>query len=105
MLKAFLLVTGTISFLYFLFPATFGKLNPGTKDVLGVQKFNAQINKSTIETALLTYCINEGTLPEKLNGLYDGYLDAKARLDLEKLYDYQVLDPENCEYSVVAIGR
>ena len=96
-----MLVTGTISFLYFLFPGTFAKANPDKdKDVLGVSKINAYVNKSSLETALLAYCLSEQSLPKSLNELYAGYLSEKRKLDLDKLFKYKVVSSDDCEYEL-----
>ena len=102
MLRAFLLVTGIISFLYFLFPSLFAKVNPD-KDVLGVSKINAYVNKSSLETALLAYCLSEQSLPKSLNELYAGYLSEKRKLDLDKLFKYKVVSRDDCEYELNSI--
>ena len=68
--RLFLITTGLLSFFYFLFPASFERFDMNKGDVLGIEKRNAQVNKPTIDTMLIAYCINEGSLPKKLNDLY-----------------------------------
>ncbi len=100
LIRLFLLITGLVSFLYFLSPSSFSGLNSEEGDVLGIEQRNAQFNKPTINTVLLAYCISEGGLPKNLNDLYDGYLKEERKLDLDKLYEYTVLDEQGCEYEI-----
>ncbi|MCH8821682.1 hypothetical protein IID23_04155 [Patescibacteria group bacterium] len=98
--RLFLFTTGLLSFLYFLFPASFERFDIIKGDVLGIEKRNAQVNKPTIDTMLMAYCINEGSLPKNLNDLYGEYLREERKLDLDKLYIYKVTDEDSCEYTI-----
>lgn len=86
--------------MYFLMPQKFENFDPKKKDVLGIQTINANLNISTIETTLMAYCISEGVLPENLNKLYEGYLSQKRRLDLDKLFNYEVKSNSDCTYDL-----
>jgi len=99
-IRLFLFTTGLLSFLYFLFPASFEKFDVNKGDVLGIEKRNAVVNKPTIDTMLMAYCINEGELPENLNDLYGEYLREERKLDLDKLYNYKIIDENRCEYEI-----
>lgn len=98
--KAFLVITGLASFFYFLFPDLFSMKSVQDKDVLGVKKINAQINRSNVETSLTAYCIDKGNLPASLNELYTGYLDDRVKVDLSELFEYKITDPEDCKYTL-----
>ena len=100
MVRIIIILTGTLSFLYFLYPQTFDFLDTNNKDVLGIKQINAKINKSTIETALITYCLKDQKLPKNLNALYDGYLGYTIKINLDSLYKYKIIDEKNCEYSL-----
>ena len=100
--RLFLFTTGLLSFLYFLFPTSFERFDIIKGDVLGIEKRNAQVNKPTIDTMLMAYCINEGELPKNLNDLYGEYLREERKLDLDKLYDYKVTDGQSCEYTIIS---
>lgn len=92
--------TGLVSFLYFLFPANFEKLSPKEKDVLGIANINATVNKPTVDTALLAYCINERVLPNTLNELYGGYLREERKLNLDELFSYEIINHGDCDYAL-----
>ena len=98
--RLFLFTTGLLSFLYFLFPTSFERFDIIKGDVLGIEKRNAVVNKPTIGTMLIAYCINEGELPKKLNDLYGEYLREERKLDLDKLYNYQITDAQSCDYTI-----
>lgn len=98
--KIFLFATGLISFLYFISPASFSFVDYEDNDVLGIERRNASFNKPTVDTVLLAYCINEAGLPENLNDLYDGYLREERKLDLDKIYYYEILSEDSCEYDL-----
>ena len=100
--RLFLFTTGLLSFLYFLFPTSFERFDITKGDVLGIEKRNAQVNRPTIDTMLTAYCINEGSLPKKLNDLYGEYLREERKLDLDKLYNYQITDAQSCEYTITS---
>lgn len=102
--RLFLFISGLLSFLYFLYPSSFEGLSPRKKDVLGIQQINAGLNKSTIETTLLAYCLNEMNLPENLNELYNGYLREERKLDLDSLFNYEAIDEQNCTYQLEIIN-
>ncbi len=53
--RLFLITTGLISFFYFLSPSSFERFDMNKGDVLGIEKGNAMVNKSTIDTMLLAY--------------------------------------------------
>ena len=96
--RLFLFTSGLISFLYFLTPQSFQKL--GTGDVLGINKINMQMNKPPVETALVAYCLENLNLPNDLNDLYGDYLSKKVKVDLNNFFEYNVIDPENCQYTL-----
>lgn len=98
--RLFLITTGLLSLFYFLFPASFEKFDVSKGDVLGIEKRNAVVNKPTIDTMLMAYCINEGSLPKKLNDLYGDYLKDQRKLDLDKLYNYKITSGKSCEYTI-----
>jgi len=97
--KIFLVTTGLLSLSYFLFPENFQLFDTKDSDVLGIQKINAQVNKSSVETALTIYCVDTGKLPKKLNDLYGGYLDDRIRIDLSSLYKYE--PGRDCHYRLI----
>jgi hypothetical protein len=99
-IRAFLIISGLLSLVYFLAPEKFEFLNTKENDVLGIQKINAQVNKSPIETSLLMYCLDKKKLPNNLNTLYGDYLSEKIKLDLNKLFNYKVVNGPNCEYQL-----
>ena len=99
-IRLFLFTTGLLSFLYFLFPTSFERFDVNNGDVLGIEKRNAMVNKPTIDTMLMAYCINEGELPKNLNNLYGEYLREERKLDLDKIYDYKVTSVTSCEYTI-----
>ena len=100
--KIFLVTTGLLSLFYFLFPEQFDVLDTKSGDVLGIKKINAQVNKQTIETAILAYCLNENELPDSLNKLYEGYLDERIKIDLSSLFDYKQISDKDCKYHLDA---
>ena len=100
--KIFLVTTGLASLFYFLFPEKFDVLDTKSGDVLGIKKINAQVNKQTIETAILAYCLNENELPDSLNKLYEGYLDERIKIDLSSLFDYKQISDKDCKYHLDA---
>lgn len=71
---------------------------PKEGEVLGINDINAQVNKPTIKTILLAYCISEGKLPDDLNSLYDNYLMDEKKLDLDELFIYDKVDDKDCTY-------
>lgn len=99
MLRLILLVTGIISFLHFAFPQNFS-LKPKTGDVLGINQIEATTNYQVTKEALTIYCINNGTLPENLNKLYDSELSKSKFLDLDKIYYLQKL--QGCDFELVS---
>lgn len=100
-IRLFLLTTGLLSFIYFLFPASFERFDVSNSDVLGIEKRNAMVNKPTIDTMLMAYCINEGELPKNLNDLYGEYLREQRKLDLDRLYSYKITDSQSCQYTII----
>lgn len=98
--RLFLITTGLLSFFYFLSPSSFERFDIKKGDVLGIETRNATVNKPTIDTMIMAYCINEGELPKKLNDLYGEYLREERKLDLDKLYSYQIVNRKNCEYTI-----
>lgn len=101
--KIFLATTGLMSLLFFLSPEKFELFSAKDTDVLGIQKINAKINKSSVETALTLHCLDKNDLPKELNNLYGDYLDSKVKVDLEELFIYRILSSEDCEYSLQPI--
>ena len=71
-------------------------------DLLGIEKRSAILNKPTIDTVILAYCINEGVLPTNLNDLYQGYLREERKLNLSDLYNYKIISDEECKYELVS---
>src|SRR3990167_1318822 len=98
--KIFLVTTGLASLFYFLFPEQFDVFDTKGGDVLGIKKINAQVNKQTIETAILAYCLNENELPDSLNKLYEGYLDERIKINLSSLFNYKPVSDKDCEYQL-----
>ena len=98
--RIFLITTGLLSFFYFLSPSSFERFDMNKGDVLGIEKRNAVVNKPTIDTMLMAYCINEGELPKELNDLYGEYLREERKLDLDKVYNYKIIDENVCEYDL-----
>ena len=99
-IRLFLFATSLASFLYFLFPSSFDSFKPKENDVLGISKVNAAVNISTVQTALIMYCVSEEDLPNTLNDLYEGYLVDKIKIDLDKLFTYEIVDKGGCEYDL-----
>lgn len=102
MMRFILFASGFVSLIYFLNPSIFPSAQVDTSDILGVSQINANINKSTIETALLMYCLSDGGIPEELSELYGGYLEERRKLDLDKIYSYKIVSKDNCEYDLSA---
>jgi len=100
LIRLLILITGLVSFVYFLSPSIFSSENLEAGDVLGIEQRNAQFNKPIINTVLLAFCISEGEPPKNLNDLYSGYLREERNLDLDNLYEYRVLDSKSCEYAL-----
>lgn len=100
LIRLLLFTTGLASFLYFLFPSSFDRFSPKEGDVLGISKINASVNMSTVKTTLLAHCISEGYLPNNLNDLYDGYLMEERKLDLDELFNYEIIDDKECTYDL-----
>lgn len=99
MIRFFLVVTGIISFLYFLFPGIFTQMKP-QGDVLGIDNISALVNKQTVETALLSACLSEGQLPENLNYLYNAYLEPSKKTNLDDLFAYKIVESSSCLYTL-----
>ncbi len=100
LIRLLLFATGLVSFIYFLLPSSFDRFSQKEGDVLGVSKINASVNISTVKTALLTHCISEGYLPNDLNDLYDSYLLDDRKLDLDRLFNYEIIDDKECTYDL-----
>lgn len=99
MLKFLLALSALASLFYLVFPREV-ELAAKKGDILGSIVSTGYINKPTVETALLAYCLDEGVLPEELNKLYDGYLEKEYQPDLDKLYDYIIMDSKQCMYNL-----
>ena len=84
MLRLTLLVTGVLSFIYFLKPQYFSQVKPAGEKVLGIKTLNQAVNIETVRTALTIYCINKQTLPKNLNELYRDELSKEKYLDLQR---------------------
>jgi hypothetical protein len=98
--KIFVITTGLLSFFYFVFPQTLSEVSVPDSDILGIRKINAQANRSSVESALTIYCLNDEDLPENLNELYKGYLDDKIKIDLNQLFDYKIVNRKDCDYTL-----
>ena len=101
--RILIVISGIFSFIYFISPASFKKLNLKDKDVLGITSANAAINKGQVETALMLYCIDKSDLPNDLNALYGDYLDQKTKINLNQLYNYKIEEKETCDYLLKAL--
>jgi len=98
MLRLALLISGILSFWYFLQPETFSGLKKSSENVLGITTLNQTVNIETVKTALLIYCINKQYLPRRLNDLYKEELSSDKYFDLDKNFYYKPLD--NCEFEL-----
>ena len=96
--RVIFLLSIAASFSYFVSPTSFDRFYLAEKDVLGISSFNAQVNKKSVESALLAYCLNKRTLPKSLDSLYGDYLDERTKIDLDNLFTYKVEDYDSCNY-------
>ena len=103
MLRLSLFLSGLASFLYFLAPQNFPDLAPSGEKVLGVKSINQVVNRETVYTAILAYCLDEGHLPSDLNQLYEKELSPERRIDLNTLYRLNSTDPNSCEFNLETI--
>lgn len=98
MLRLTLLVTGVLSFIYFLKPQYFSQVKTSGEKVLGIQTLNQVVNIETVKTALMIHCINKQILPTNLNELYHDELSKEKYLDLENIFYYK--SGKNCEFEL-----
>lgn len=96
MLRLTLLVTGVLSFIYFLKPQYFSHVKTSGEKVLGIKTINQTVNVDTVKTALMIYCINKLSLPRNLNELYNEELSKEKYLDLDNIFFYY--PGKSCEF-------
>ncbi len=100
MLRLSLLISGLISFWYFLNPASFGAWSETGDKVLGIQSLNQAVNRQAVYTAVLAFCLDNQTLPENLNQLYEKEIDDKNKIDLNELYSMETKNSQTCEFQL-----
>lgn len=100
MFRVIIISTAIFSFINFILPGGVKIDSTQIENVLGINQINYNINKATVETALWAYCLEKGNLPGNLNNLHPNYLDTKS-LHLEELYQFEIIDGENCKFSLV----
>ncbi|HSX57877.1 MAG TPA: hypothetical protein VLE47_01230 [Candidatus Saccharimonadales bacterium] len=98
MLRIIILLSGIISFLFFISPNYFPK-KENLEKVLGVKTTTQALNASAVNEALTIYCINHGTLPKKLNDLFGNELNY-AKVDLDQLYTLE--NTSGCNFDLKA---
>lgn len=98
MFKIALLLTGILSFIYFLKPTVFEPIKTSGEKVLGVKTLNKAVNIGTVKTALTIYCIDKGELPVNLNDLYEEVLSKDNYIDLNTLFKFEPED--KCEFNL-----
>jgi len=100
MFKLSLFLSGLLSFWYFLHPASFGGLPAQGEKVLGVKSFNQAVNRETVYTAILAYCLDQNRLPKDLNQLYERELSKERQVDLNELFLMVPKDSSDCEFQL-----
>lgn len=97
MLRILLLLSGILSFIYFLRPDVFPSRR-NVEDTLGISTISQAANMEVVRQALLIHCLNNGKLPNKLNDLYENELRQDKFIDLDSLY--KLTDKNNCEFEI-----
>jgi hypothetical protein len=102
MLKLSLILSGLLSFWYFLNPGSFAGLSQAGGEVLGARSVNQAANRQTVYIALLAFCLDKQTLPKDLNELYAAELSKEKRIDLNQLFRIESKSPAICEFQLVS---
>lgn len=102
MLKISLIISGFLSFWFFLSPTNFSGFSDSAEKVLGVQSMNQAANERTVYTAVLVFCLDNERLPMDLNQLYEDELSDKMQIDLNSLFKLEE-GSETCEFRLKSL--
>lgn len=99
MLRVLLIVSGILSFIYFLRPDVFPNQRK-VEDTLGISTINQVANAEIVRQAVMIRCINTQELPNSLNELYGNELSKDQLVDLDSLYT--LTDKGDCSFELTA---
>jgi hypothetical protein len=99
MLRLTVLISGILSFVYFLRPDVF-PTRRSFENTFGITQISQLANAEIVRQALLIHCLNNQKLPQNLNQLYNNELSDDRFVDLESLYEFT--NEGNCNFKLTA---